>query len=348
MPDISIRWTPAEEDGLTRAYNTRYVGESELAFCTRYAASDARHGVDAVRGKLMSLRRNGVIVRSVQESPYPIYNEPLTLEGDALVITDLELPFHHAEFVNRCLDLAGAWKIPYLILGGDALHFDSLSGWEPNWTRKKQGGLSDADEKTLFDRIQKLPKKYQGDLLNTLVDIGTREEKDGASTELEIARHEMRRIEEQFTGVDFVLGNHEGRFLRTMQTALDPEELTRLLGVSRKWRIAPYYYSVLFSGGEKFQVEHPRNTAKASAWRLASKYGCHVLMGHNHHVVFQYDMSGKYFALEIGCGVDEDRLPYASQRHNSAHAHALGACIVRGGYPWLLHSKTDWQAMGRL
>jgi hypothetical protein len=272
------------------------------------------------------------------------------MEGDALIITDLELPFHHADFVNRCLEMASKWKITNLILGGDVLHFDSLSGWEPNWTEISQDGLSEGDERKLLDFIMKLPGKFQESGIGMLTNLGRKEEQDGASTELGIARKEIKRLSEQFEHIDFVMGNHEGRFLRTIATALSPNELTRLLEVNKspKWRIAPYYFSILWSGGEKYQIEHPRNTAKFSASRLASKYQCHIIMGHSHQLNFTFDNSGQFYAIETGHCVDEDRLPYASQRHNTASAHVLGASIVRGGVPWLLHKRTDWKALARL
>lgn len=342
-------WSRQEETALLSAYLRKPSFVNDKEFATWYSSyiNEPWATYDTIRVRMRRMKDRGMIPESIlKESQYPVYDEPLVMTGDALVITDLELPFHHAEFVNNCLHLAKEWKIKNLILGGDALHFDTLSNWEPNWTKKKKSGLSEDDEARLMEAVKNLPSKNQSAFMDLIVEIGRTEEQDGVSTELEIARRELKRLEKQFDQIDFVMGNHEGRLLRALQSAISPDELARLLEINNpRWRIAPYYYSVLISGGEKFQIEHPKNTSKYSAARLASKYGCHVLMGHNHHVVFQFDQSGKYYALEIGHGVDETRLPYAAQRHNIAHAHVLGACIVRDGIPWLLHAKTDWRAM---
>ena len=279
----------------------------------------------------------------ITESPYPRYDEPLIMEGDALILPDIELPFHHAEFLNRCLKLAEAWNIKQVILAGDVLHFDSLSGWEPNWTAPNTGGLTAEAEVKLSQFARTLPAKKQGEFFGIIGDLGQRNEQDGASTELAIARRELRRLAEQFDKVDMILGNHCGRLLRSLQTALDPGELLRLLEAGDKWRIAPYYFEYLDTIQGRYQIEHPKNSAKFSASKLASKYLCHILQAHGHQLNFTFDPSGKYYAIEMGCCVDEMRLCYVAQRHNTSPTHILGAVIVKKGYPYLLHQYTNWE-----
>lgn len=342
-------WKDTDVAALVKAYIERQFGQSDNDFALHYSEKTkfTRHGIS---GKLRDLKKEGLIPNVVRESPYPSYTEPLVMEGDALIMTDLEVPFHHAEFVNRCLELASKWKITNLILGGDLLHFDSLSGWDKNWVDLKHNGLSDNDESKLWDFANSLSSSKQEQFAELIVSLGKREEHDGASTELKVAKKAIRAFEQQFERIDLVLGNHEGRLLRALGTALSPKELTSLLQIKDddpRWRTAPYYYSVLISGKEKFQIEHPRNTGKFSATRLVNKYHCHVIMGHSHQLNYTFDTSGKYYAIETGHCVDENRLPYAAQRHNVAPAHVLGACIVRGGTPWLLHPKVDWKALAR-
>lgn len=66
---------------------------------------------------------------SMPPSQMPKYDEPLTIEGDALILSDVEAPFQHSDFINRALELAFAWGVQNLILAGDMLHYDSLSAW---------------------------------------------------------------------------------------------------------------------------------------------------------------------------------------------------------------------------
>src|SRR5512140_1495847 len=83
-----------------------------------------------VRDRIREAReRAGRGAVHIPQSNMPRYDKPLTVEGNALVIGDLEVPFHHADFVNRCLDLSHAWGIDQLILAGDIMHFESFSAW---------------------------------------------------------------------------------------------------------------------------------------------------------------------------------------------------------------------------
>lgn len=341
MPNAGHFWSKEETQNLLKAYNDKLPHISKREFCrqwgTLYGYTD-----NAARLKLAEI----LPVQIIGESPYPRYDEPLVMEGDALILPDIEFPFHHAEFLNRVLDIAAKWKIRQCIIAGDLLHFDSLSGWEPNWKKKEEGGITAEAEQRLVEFAKTLGKNQQAKMFGVIADIGEKSEQDGMSTELTIARRELRRLSEQFDKIDIDIGNHEGRLLRAMQTTLDPEELKRLLMLGDKWRIAPFYFSYLISAGEKYCIEHPKSAAASTAAVLAAKYQCHILMAHSHHFGITTDISGKYFAAEIGHCVDEARLPYAAQRHTRAPAHTLCAAIVRNGYPTILSRFTDWKRIG--
>jgi hypothetical protein len=103
----------------------------------------------------------------------------------------------------------------------------------------------------------------------------------------------------------------------------------------------------LESGGEKWQIEHPINTGKGSSKRLAPKFGCHIVMGHNHHFSVTTDPSGQFYAIEPGMGADEERMGYVMQRHNAADKHMVGAIIIRDGKPTPLNRFTDWEMLLR-
>ncbi len=330
-------WTKQEIDALRRDYREKPPHISQREFSRGWGE---RHGktLDAVRNRLQAL----FVAAPISESTYPRYDMPLEMTGDALILPDIEIPFHHAEFLNKCLELAAKWKIRQCIIAGDLLHFDSLSAWEPSWKSPNDGGIAASAESRLVEFGKTLVKNQQDKFFNLIVDIGEKPEHDGVSTELGIARRELRRLSEQFDRIDFVIGNHEGRLLRALNTTLDPEEIKRLLELGDKWRIAPYYHSYLVSGGEKYCIEHPKSAAASTAAILAAKYSCHILMAHSHHFSITTDVSGKYFAAEIGCLVDEARLPYAAQRHTRAPAHSLGAAIIQNGSPWILTKFTDW------
>lgn len=352
MPNTGYFWSKEQLANLKEAFEKKPPDITVRQFGVEYGKSIGK-SPDGVRGQTDRMLISGEIKRGIiPQSPYPIYDEPLVMEGDAVILPDLEAPFHHADFVNRVLDLSDAWGIHQAILPGDAVHLGAFSGWQPNWKKENSGGITESAEGKLVDFAKTLSAKKQEELFELIGNIGKVDVEDGVSTELAEAGKVLRRLANQFDAVDWDLGNHEGRLLRTMETELGPKilfDLVALPDVQRpKWRIAPYYFSTLISAGEVFQIEHPKNTAKFSAWKLCAKYGRSVIMTHSHQLNFTFDVSGRFYAIEAGCCADETRFAYAAQRHNTAAQHALGAVIVRGGYPYLLHARIDWKRMMNL
>lgn len=285
----------------------------------------------------------------IPESPYPRYDEPPVIHGDALIIPDAEIPFHHAEFINRTLDLADAWGIRTMIAAGDLLHFDSLSGWEPNWAVKPNGGLSEKDEKRLMDIAMTLPKNHQQKVIDAIVDIGGAVEEHGFSSEMYHARKVLNALNDCFDSLVWVLGNHEGRLLRAINSPVEPSELLNMMRLEEgKWRCEPYYFCILKTERGDYRIEHPKSVSKGTAEKLASKYQMNVLMGHSHLLRSDWDISGKFHACHIGHCVNEDLLAYAAQRSTIRDAHKLGAAIVRGGYLWMLDESVDWNSLKKL
>lgn len=300
--------------------------------------------------RFMWRRLNGMakVTYIVKESPYQRFDAPLVREGDALILSDVEAPFHHAEFMNKCIELAIKWKVKTCILAGDFMHFDSISSWEPAWTNPPKTGLNDAQERVLMDFLQTLPGKYQASMPALLEALdGTEENVSNISAEMRAARQVVEALSSSFKNIDFVIGNHEGRLLRAFQSPVCPEDVLRLID-AESWRIAPYYWMHLKSGGRTYQIEHPGAAARTTAARLAAKYQVDVIMGHSHLLEFRMDASGQHYAITAGHCVDELRLPYSSQRHRPGDAHNLGAVIVRDGYPWLLHNGCDFARLMKM
>lgn len=341
MDTSRIHWT---ENETQRLIDLRTSGKNwhEIAEILGRTHEACRYHYTAERGKFQP--------RYLKESPFPRYNDPLVMEGDALVIPDLEMPFHHAEFVNRCLELAQTWNITQCIVAGDVLHFDSVSSFEPNWMPEnhQKSALTERDEANLVNFLKTLGSRQQerGFALLDQLSGGHFENGDpNISQELSVAREGLKVFSEVFDLIDFLLGNHEGRLLKALQSPMMPNELLHLLDLPDKWRISPYYYGTLISADERFHIEHPKSSAKSSAYKLAAKFCCHVLQGHSHRLNMDFDPSGRYYAWHIGHCVDESRLPYAAQRHTTADAHLLGAAIVRDGVPWMLHERVDWKRL---
>ena len=303
--------------------------------------------VDSVRNRRFALRKKS----NIKESVYHKFDSPLKQDGNCVILPDLEVPFHHSEFVNRVLDLAYEWGVNQAILAGDVLHFNSLSKFGPGWVEETKDGMSESSENKLMSAIEEVSDpSVREKLIQTVAEIGRNEEDDlSMGKELLNAKSAMLRFSDQFDLIDYVIGNHDGRLLRVFESDMFPDTLKiNLVGDNPKWRIAPYYYSLLESKGRNFRIEHPRGAAQSTAFSLAAKFDCSVLMGHSHDLSFRFDVPGRHYAIQMGCCVDEIRLEYASQRSTTKPMHKLGAVIVRDGYPFLLHEESPWGLLKNL
>lgn len=327
-------WTPAEQNSLRALYRSR-VPLPEIARRLNRTY------------KSISLKWNEMKAL-VPESEYATYDDPPLLEGDCLVLSDLEAPFHHAAFTNNCIELCIATGIKKLFLAGDAMHWNSLSAWEPAWVDEEKLGIPEDDYLRIQKHLLGLPPNERDVALADLDAISKPKRAEGqdAATEIRLVRDVFKVLSEVFEEVVFILGNHEGRFIRTLGSPLFPTDMLRLVE-AESWRTGPYYWGTVNSGGQKWQIEHPRNAAKYTATKLAAKYQSHVSMGHSHQWRQERDASGRYWAITQGCAVDEKRLAYASQRHNTGEPHALGALILRDGEPYLLHEHSPWDRLAR-
>jgi len=274
------------------------------------------------------------------ESEYPKLTDPIKTQGDTGIITDLECPFQHSDFVNRVFDLAYAWKIPTLHLGGDVLHNNRLSAWGAEWEHETTNKAA----QMLEDFMMRLPTKYRGIGLEMVDQFQT----GGQPDEIQHAREVLKNIN-QFDTVVYGIGNHDDRYMRALDTAMNPREL--LVQIEKqndtRWKIAPYYYSMVETEKGLYRIEHPKGAGRTAAQDLAVQYHCHIIMGHSHRWSVNRDPSGDYWAIQTGHCVDEERLSYVMGRSAKRDAHMLGATIIRGGYPHVLCPDSPFETMKR-
>lgn len=336
-------WSDDEINDLVNLREAQEFGWKEIAVILDRTPESCRNKYRDLNAK-SDMKKRAVPLTS---SPFPKYNEPLLMEGDALIIGDMEFPYHNADFINRCIDLALLWGINQMIAAGDTFHFDSLSTWEVQW--KGYHVPQDLEEQfnTFFNS---LPPEYQmrGHDILTEYAINAQGNTD-LGQEINIVNRAVRALESAFDRIDFVMGNHENRLIRALKSPIFTTDLLSLVEADKKvWNIKPYFFSLLKSGDREFQIEHPRSAAKYTAEKLASKFQRNIIMGHSHLLSFGFDISGKLYAIHAGHGVDESRLVYAAQRHTNSNSHLNGAVIVRDGFPYLLFEGVQWERLKKL
>jgi hypothetical protein len=271
-------------------------------------------------------------------SRYPVYENPIELTGDALVLGDMHIPYHDAPFVNRCILTAQDAGIKKVILGGDWLDLHGMSKWPDDFAQTPKI-ISDP----VYDKLAKfadtLPEGHRRELLEQLADTHA----DGELTsEMAAAREVLKALIANFDEIVLMMGNHENRLIRKLEKSLTGADLSALfLSNSPKAKITPFYWLRLNSGGQVWQVEHPSLAGKGSSGaKLAPKFGCNVIMLHNHHFSVRSDISGRFVGIEPGMCMDEARADYVMTRHNGADRHVTGAVIIKEGKFQLLNKWT--------
>lgn len=338
MKEVHQPWTTKQVEALLSAWTRQPADVSVHAFSIDFAASVGRTS-PSVRSKLTELlaRHGG----NIPTSSYGEFDHQLRIEGDAFVLMDAHVPYHHAEFLNRCMEACRVLKVGTMILGGDALDLHAFNKFPETFEDDEKRVIDSRLRKELIEIAQRLPAKERMELEDKIANAET--ESGNVSEEIRESRKVLRAFEQNFERVFWVMGNHEQRVTRILEKTLDAVSLAVLFGAdSPKWMISGYFWCELLSGGVKWQIEHPLNTGKGSSKKLAPKFQCNVVMGHNHHFSMTTDPSGNFLAVEPGMGGDEDRMGYTRQRHNAADVHMVGAVIIRNGKPILLNRFTDW------
>ena len=329
----------------TKAETEKLIGLKEAGLPDHEIAERLGRSYASTNMKLTRLKADKKIGQSVlPKSSLPLLDSPLKSKGDALILTDVEAPFQHSEFINRCLDLADSWGIQDLHFAGDLLHYDNLSAWGSEWTESAEN---------LTEIVYAIIDEYVADrkreqALERLQTMGVMQS-GGLSGELKEARSVFRSFA-SFKNIYVALGNHDDRYIRALDNAISPNELLHQLDRhnDERWKIAPYYYTLIETTNGTFRATHPRNAGKNAAIDLAVQFHQHVVMGHSHRWSVNRDPSGAYWAIQTGCCVDEKRLAYVQQRDAKRDAHVLGATIIRDGYPFVLSPETPWDLMKRM
>lgn len=331
------KWSEQEIQDLIDNFYNRPDGQSIRDFSLNYSIKTKR-GLEGVRIKLQSL-----LGGQVPPSRHVKWNEPPFVSGDVLVMGDLHIPFHDADFINRCLALSKRWGIRKCIIGGDALDARSFSHWPDDFSSELRKIVSQEFERTLTELAEKMPSKYGNMLKETLTDA---EHPIDIGEEFADARAVLKQIGVAFDEVLYIMGNHEAWVVQQMKKTIPAKDLGALLvGENPKWTVSPYYWCVLESGKVKYQVEHPKISGKGGSKKLAAKFTSNIIMLHNHQLSMQSDPSGNFLAIETGACCDVSRIQHANQRHDAADQHITGAVIVRNGKPWLLNKFTDWDLL---
>ena len=130
-------WTPAE-DALAQLLTEQGRDSAEIA------ATFAERGIGRTQKSIQRRRERRGWHARVAESPAVCrkFTDRVRVEGDALVFADPHWPFHHSQFMNRCVDVALGLGIDLVAIGGDITDQSVFSKWGRDkgveWAHEKE------------------------------------------------------------------------------------------------------------------------------------------------------------------------------------------------------------------
>jgi hypothetical protein len=232
--------------------------------------------------------------------------ECVTVEGDAMVISDTEIPFHDVKTLGYLVSVAMKFGIKTLIVAGDFLALDSESPFPT-----EEG----VEETTLAD------DKWSGaDVLESLFTW--------------------------FEYIVLLKGNHEQRGSRKRELGFIQDirnqwgDLGDLDISMYKWCLlesGKETYRIEHFGGY-------RRVPGSMARTRATIEACHVAGGHTHHFSRSFTENGRHQAIDLGHGTREETRMYKQVNGTTHHPKWIaGFWMVRNGcaYPFPIEF-TDW------
>jgi hypothetical protein len=236
--------------------------------------------------------------------------KPMELEGDAMVVGDVHVPYTDYEFA-QLVGLVGKKHLKKprkLIVAGDFFSMDSFS---------------------LYTNLIAMPTWAQ---------------------ERNAAKIMLSEWLEVFDTVEFIMGNHDRRIQRFAAGAFETTDLLSLIGITNPLRVrwSNFSYCTLKSGDETWHISHPRNYSVIRlhvAEQLALKYNRNVISFHEHFLGMSFDRYGRHIIVNGGALVDPGKLAYAALDDSKSNAMIPGFVIVKDGIATPLGKSpyTEWR-----
>lgn len=241
---------------------------------------------------LMRKKRNGrapLILQSVLESVRPTYDAPLTVRGSFLFLSDIEIPFHHADFINQVMTVAKLYGIRQAVYCGDFIHLEALSPF-PGADTDVEQELSEIDE-------------YLPGFLEPFTKI------------IYLMGNHDQRAQRLF---DRKISND-----KALRMILSPHNIQAFY---RKVTMSEYFWC---RADGNWLLEHQKNNSTIPtrvAQSLSAKFHCNVITAHTHKAGAV--RTNGFWAIDSGCAVDTQRLAYPNLRHSTHTEMQNGAVLM--------------------
>jgi len=284
-----IGWSEAELS-LVRLGRERGLSSGEIA------AMLAEAGFSRSQKAVVNLCQRMKWPARVAHSPVGRFNQELVVEGDALVLMDIHVPLHDAEWLNRVVALAKRVGVRKVIIGGDLVDLAAFGVY---------GNIACTLPETEILAAEQVVRTLAEEFAEVAYFAGNHEMRLARTTNHFIS---LQRIMELWVSAPNVrLSDYHWCTLRSGGVTYQVEH--------------PRSYS-----------RHALLVAKD----LAAKYGCNVICGHGHRWGIGRDDWDRYWAIDSGVCCDVERVAYVALRHDRSPRWVSGAVLVLEGTPVLL------------
>lgn len=160
----------------------------------------------------------------------------------------------------------------------------------------------------------------------------------GWREESEAARQLLEEWSEVFEEIFIIMGNHERRPSKMLQSAQLSTDLVNSVTLGMKKPPIVSNYGWLTVDG-KWRITHPdrysRDQLKVAA-ELAERHHMNIISFHEHHLSIGMDKYKRYIVVNGGGLFDDEQMDYIHRDDGSSAANMQkGFVMLRGGYPYI-------------
>jgi len=246
------------------------------------------------------LRKEGYSV-GIAPSPSPRLDTFLRLEGDAVIVGDIEFPDYHADTLVKAMEVGQKLGIKQLVLNGDVFAADQMSTWP-----------QERPDPTTLKADMLLGDSLMEEFLTVFDTVA-----------INLGNHDSRiawKTRGQVTLADFF--GH-----RAPKVQVSDYWYCHLHSNGRPWLVA--------------HPKNVGQLPLAVSRRLAEKYQMNVVCAHVHHLAKGYDRSGAYQCLDGGCARDELRTFWKEAHVSTAPRWNVGFAVVVAGQGYIFHGEEE-------
>lgn len=274
------------------------------------------HGRAAARDKFKMTegQLGGLLYRYYYKKHAPLFDvkiggeKPVTLTGDAMIISDVHVPCTDWRVALRMCEIAEKYlpEPRTLIVAGDLVNLDWASSY-PHIASPIHWKYEVKAAKALFDEWLGL-----------------------------------------FERIIVFAGNHDRRIAKWSAGNVDVREMMRGIVSEEEKRVivSEWGHCILKSGGRTFRVTHGKNYSVNTGVvgnELANKFKQNIVSGHQHHGSISLDRTKAFIVVDNPALVDQRKLAYVTLDDNKSPNMGRGFTMIRNGEPTLfLEGLTQW------